>query len=88
MKVLLVHNGHMFLCSSLHTYDYETKELTVVEPELRAEAVMVIPSVNAHESFTLSDWVERSGRHFKFFGEEPLGDWWPGDGIGAARASR
>jgi hypothetical protein len=76
----------VFLHDSLHTYDYETRELTAVEPNLRADAIIL--SDNAHESPALSDWAERSGRHFLFFREQPLDHWWPGDGIGAAWADR
>jgi hypothetical protein len=36
----------------------------------------------------LSDWAERTGRHYLFFKEQPSGHWWPGDGIGAAWADR
>jgi hypothetical protein len=74
----------MFLHDSLHTYDYETEELTAVEPNLHADAIIL--SDNAHESSALSDWAERSGRHYLFFKEQPLDHWWPGDGIGAAWA--
>jgi len=76
----------MFLHDSLHTYDYETRELTAVEPNLHSDAIIL--SDNAHESRALSDWAERSGRHYLFFKEQPLGHWWPGDGIGAAWAGR
>lgn len=76
----------MFLHDSLHTYDYETRELAAVEPNLRANAIIL--SDNAHESSALSDWAERSGRHYLFFKEQPLGHWWPGDGIGIAWADR
>jgi predicted O-methyltransferase YrrM len=76
----------IFLHDSLHTYDYETRELAAVEPKLAADALVL--SDNAHESSALSDWAERSGRHFLFFKEQPLDHWWPGDGIGAAWASR
>jgi hypothetical protein len=76
----------IFLHDSLHTYDYETKELTAVAPKLRADAVIL--SDNAHESPALSDWAERSGRRYLFFKEQPLDHWWPGDGIGAAWARR
>src|SRR5262245_55720643 len=72
----------MFLHDSLHTYDYETKELTALEPNLRPEAIIL--SDNAHESPALSNWAERSGRHYLFFKEQPLDHWWPGDGIGVA----
>ena len=76
----------MFLHDSLHTYDYETRELAAVEPNLRADAIVL--SDNAHESSALSDWAERSGRHYLFFKEQPLRHWWPGDGIGAAWSGR
>jgi Methyltransferase domain len=76
----------VFLHDSLHTYNYETRELTAVEPNLRADAIIL--SDNAHESSALSDWAERSGRHYLFFKEQPLDHWWPGDGIGAAWAGR
>jgi hypothetical protein len=72
----------MFLHDSLHTYDYETKELAAVEPNLRVGAIIL--SDNAHASSALSDWAERTGRHYLFFKEQPAGHWWPGDGIGAA----
>jgi hypothetical protein len=76
----------LFLHDSLHTYDYETRELAVVEPNLRADAIIV--SDNAHDSSALSDWAERTGRHYLFFKEQPLRHWWPGDGIGAAWSGR
>lgn len=72
----------VFLHDSLHTYEYETRELTTVEPNLGANAIIL--SDNAHESSALSDWAERNGRHYLFFKEQPLDHWWPGDGIGAA----
>jgi hypothetical protein len=74
----------MFLHDSLHTYDYETKELAAVEPNLRVGAIIL--SDNAHDSSALSDWAEQTGRHYLFFKEQPVGHWWPGDGIGAAWA--
>ena len=74
----------MFLHDSLHTYDHETRELAAVEPNLHAKAILL--SDNAHESSALSDWAERTGRHYLFFKEQPSGHWWPGDGIGAAWA--
>jgi Methyltransferase domain len=74
----------MFLHDSLHAYEYETEELTAVEPNLHADAIIL--SDNAHESSALSDWAERSGHHYLFFKEQPLDHWWPGDGIGAAWA--
>ena len=74
----------MFLHDSLHTYDYETRELAAVEANLLPDAVVL--SDNAHDSSALPDWAERSGRHYLFFKEQPLDHWWPGDGIGAAWA--
>jgi predicted O-methyltransferase YrrM len=76
----------IFLHDSLHTYDYESAELAAVGPNLNADAIVL--SDNAHESAALSDWAEGSGRHYLFFKEQPLGHWWPGDGIGAAWAGR
>jgi Methyltransferase domain len=74
----------IFLHDSLHTYDYEARELAAVEPYLRPDAVIL--SDNAHESSALSDWAERTGRRYLFFKEQPRSHWWPGDGIGAAWA--
>jgi hypothetical protein len=79
-------NVGMFIHDSLHTYDYEAREFTAVGPNLRADAFVL--SDNAHASAALSDWAERSGRHYLFFREEPVGHWWPGDGIGVAWADR
>jgi hypothetical protein len=76
----------MFLHDSLHTYDCETRELTAVGPNLYADAIIL--SDNAQEPSALSDWAERSGRHYLFFKEQPIGHWWPGDSIGAAWAGR
>ena len=74
----------VFLHDSWHTYDFETKEFTAVEPNLRPGAIIL--SDNAHDSSALSDWAERTGRHYLFFKEHPRNHWWPGDGIGAAWA--
>jgi hypothetical protein len=74
----------IFLHDSLHTYDYETRELAAVEPNLRSDAIIL--SDNAHASAALSDWAERTGRRYLFFRENPRDHWWPGDGIGAAWA--
>jgi Methyltransferase domain len=72
----------MFLHDSLHTYEYELAELTAVEPNLNSAAIVL--SDNAHDSRALSDWAERTGRHYLFFKERPRDHWWPGDGIGVA----
>ena len=72
----------MFLHDSLHTYDYETRELAAVEPNLRPGAIVM--SDNAHDSSALSEWAERTGRRYLFFKEQPRRHWWPGDGIGVA----
>jgi hypothetical protein len=81
-----VRDVDMFLHDSLHTYDYEATELKAVEPNLRPGAIIL--SDNAHDSAALSDWAERSGRHYLFFKEHPADHWWPGDGIGAAWADQ
>ncbi len=72
----------MFLHDSLHTYEYEMRELAAVAPNLRAGAIVL--SDNAHDSRALSDWAEHTGRRYLFFKEHPRDHWWPGDGIGAA----
>jgi len=74
----------MFLHDSLHTYEYEAKELAAVESSLAAGALVM--SDNAHDSAALSDWAERTGRHYLFFREQPATHWWPGDGIGVSWA--
>jgi hypothetical protein len=76
----------LFLHDSLHTYDYETRELTAVEPNLRGDAIIL--SDNARESSALPDWAERTGRHYLFFSEQPRDHWWRGDGIGVAWTDR
>lgn len=76
----------IFLHDSLHTYEYESSELKAVEPNLGPGAIVL--SDNAHDSAALSEWAERTGRHYLFFKESPLNHWWPGDGIGAAWPGR
>ncbi len=75
-------NIDIFLHDSLHTYAYETGELAAVEGGLSEDAIVL--SDNAHNSAALSDWAERTGRHYLFFSERPGNHWWPGDGIGAS----
>lgn len=75
----------MFLHDSLHTYEYETRELMAVQSSLSAGAIVL--SDNAHDSSALSDWAEQTGRNYLFFKEQPLNHWWPGDGIGVAWAA-
>lgn len=77
-----VRDVDMFLHDSVHTYDYESRELTAVEPNLRPDAIIL--SDNSQVTPALSDWAERSGRHYLFFKELPLDHWWPGAGIGVA----
>lgn len=72
----------VFIHDSLHTYEYETRELAAIEPRLRRDAIVV--SDNAHESAALADWAERTGRQYLFFAEHPRDHWWRGDGIGVA----
>jgi len=74
----------MFIHDSLHTYEYESAELTAVQPNLRPGAIVM--SDNAHDSAALSDWAERTGHRYLFFRENPRDHWWPGDGIGVAWA--
>lgn len=72
----------VFLHDSLHTFEYETAELSAVAPRLSPQAVVL--SDNAHLSDALARWAEAGGRRFSFFAEQPEGHWYPGDGIGAA----
>jgi hypothetical protein len=74
----------MFLYEGLHTYDYETRELTTVKRNLRPDAIIL--SDNANETSALFDWAKRNGLHYLFFKELPHNHWWPGDGIGAVWA--
>lgn len=74
----------VFLHDSLHTYEYETLELTTIERNLRPNAIII--SDNAQESLALSEWAERTDRQYLFFKELPLKHWWPGEGIGVAWA--
>ncbi len=83
-ELATMHDVDMFLHDSLHTYEYETKELAAVGPNLRSDAILL--SDNAHDSSALSHWAEQNGRRYLFFKEQPLNHWWPGDGIGVAWA--
>ena len=83
-ELVTMRDVDIFLHDSLHTYDYESRELAAVESNLRPDAIVL--SDNAHDSAALSDWAERTGRHYLFFKETPRHHWWPGDGIGAAWA--
>ena len=83
-ELVTMRDVDIFLHDSLHTYDYESKELAAVESNLRPDAIVL--SDNAHDSAALSDWAERTGRHYLFFKETPRHHWWPGDGIGVAWA--
>jgi len=82
-----LHDVGVFLHDSVITYDFETAELATVEPNLLPGAIVM--SDNARSSpgvSALSDWAERTGRHYLYFKEQPRDHWWPGDGIGAAWA--
>src|SRR5258707_342579 len=60
-ELAAMRDGGLFLHDSLHTYDYEARELAAVAPNLRPDAIIL--SDNAHDSAALSDWAERTGRH-------------------------
>lgn len=72
----------LFIHDSLHTYDYELKELQAVTPMLSPFGMAI--SDNAHETPALSEWATSTGRRYLFFKEIPEDHWWPGDGIGVA----
>ncbi len=75
-------NVDLFIHDSLHSQDYERRELSVLEGQLAPSAVVL--SDNAHNTSALSDWAAETGRSFLFFQEQPLNHWYPGGGAGAA----
>ena len=77
----------MFLHDSLFTYDFETAELAAVAPNLLPGAIVLSDNARCNPGVSaLSDWAERTGRHYLYFKEQPRDHWWPGDGVGAAWA--
>ena len=68
-ELVRIRDVGMFIHDSLYTYGYETSELVAVEANLLPDALIL--SDNAHDPSAMSDWVERSGRHYPSFEEPP-----------------
>jgi len=72
----------LFLHDSDHSVAHERTEFTTVESKLSASALLLTD--NATKTSVLSEYAEKTGRHYLAFSERPLRHWYPGDGIGAA----
>lgn len=72
----------VFLHDSNHSVEHERAEFDLVESVLAEDAVLM--SDNGAVTGVLPEVAERTGRRFLYFGEEPAGHWYPGDGIGVA----
>jgi predicted O-methyltransferase YrrM len=72
----------IFLHDSDHSVAHERNEFTAAEPKLSASALLLTD--NAAKTTVLSEYAEKTGRHFLAFTERPQRHWYPGDGIGAA----
>jgi len=72
----------VFLHDSDHSAEHERRELATVEPRLAPDALLL--SDNVTTTSVLSQFAEKTGRHFLAFTERPARHWYPGDGIGAA----
>ena len=71
-----------FIHDSDHSSTYEKREFDAITPNLTKDALVL--SDNAHASDSLLTWAEETGRHYRFFREEPLNHWYPGASIGVA----
>jgi len=71
-----------FIHDSDHSSEYEKREFVAIGPKLTKDALVL--SDNAHASDSLLQWAEETGRHYLYFGEEPLNHWYPGASIGVA----
>src|SRR4029078_7598918 len=75
----------IFLHDSDHSREHDRREYAPAAPR-RAEDAIVL-SDNVTKTDVLPRFAESTGRRFLAFREQPAGHWYPGDGIGAARAS-
>jgi hypothetical protein len=73
----------LFLHDSLHTYEVERAELETAA----GHGCRVLLSDNAHVTSALRDTAEGRGFEFSYWQERPAGHFYPGGGIGLARAS-
>lgn len=72
----------LFINDSDHSADYECAEYELIKNKLSPTAVVL--GDNAHATEELFKFSMKYGRGFLFFGEQPLGHWYPGGGIGAS----
>jgi hypothetical protein len=70
----------LFIHDSNHTYEHELAEYRVVRPFLAPAGVIL--SDNAHAVPALADFARAEGRRYTYFGERPIGHFYPGAGIG------
>ncbi|KQY23226.1 hypothetical protein ASD16_11745 [Cellulomonas sp. Root485] len=74
----------LFLHDSDHSPGHERREFEAVSAKLSDSALVL--SDNSHSTTELQDWARRTGRSYSFFDERPKDHWYPGGGIGVARA--
>lgn len=72
----------LFIHDSDHSPEFETKEYEAVAGRLSANAVVV--SDNAAHTDRLWRWSKQNNRQFLYYAENPVGHWWPGEGIAVA----
>jgi hypothetical protein len=72
----------MFIHDSDHRYAHETSEFEAIADLASPGAVLL--SDNAHASSAFSDFCDRHGLDYQFWGEVPKGHFYPGAGIGVA----
>ena len=76
----------LFIHDSDHSASHEASELQALDGRVLESSLVL--SDNSHVTDELAQWAMRRGWRFSFFAEEPEDHWYPGDGIGAARARR
>jgi len=72
----------LFIHDSDHSPEFEMKEYSAVTPKLSPNGVIL--SDNAAHTDELLKWASERDREFLYYGEKPIGHWWPGEGIGFA----
>lgn len=73
-----------FIHDSDHSKEHEAQEIALAAEHLAPRGLLL--SDNAHVTSVLADWAEARGSDFSFFHEVPKDHWYPGAGIGVARA--
>jgi hypothetical protein len=79
-RVLAGQEVDLFIHDSNHSYEHEASEYRVVRPFLAPAGVIL--SDNAHAVPALADFARSEGRRYVYFGEQPVGHFYPGAGIG------